>query len=141
VAVRRYCARKFRAWNKLARKIKAAQHVFTTCFWPYYVWRRWAAKRVKARNKAKLLKRVWHSYFKVSVSDRAKCTGCRRNLLTQTNLNNHYAAEAPRRLEAVCPGGSGKEKGVLRDEDETRPQEIGSDFEQMAPVRTEKGRL
>ena len=63
VAVRRYCARPYREWRKLVRKIKNAQMVFTACFWPYYVWRRWAAKRVMARKKAKMLKRVYATYF------------------------------------------------------------------------------
>ena len=54
VAVRRHAARPFREWRRLTLKNKSVKAVFTACFWPLYVWRRWAAKRVTARKKGKV---------------------------------------------------------------------------------------
>ena len=65
VAIRRYCWRPLREWNKISKGIKQKQHTYTVCFWPFYIWRRWATRKVIARKKAKLLKRIWPSYWKI----------------------------------------------------------------------------
>ena len=65
VALRRFCWRPLREWNKLFKGIKMKQYMYKTCYWPYYVWRRWTARKVTARKKAKLLKRIWHVYDKL----------------------------------------------------------------------------
>ena len=52
---RNYLWRKLKAWNFYAKRVIRLRNLFRACFWPFYVWRRWACGRSVAKEKAKFL--------------------------------------------------------------------------------------
>jgi len=62
VALRKYCWKPLREWNRWLKGVKRIQRTYVGCFWPFYIWRRWAVHRILARKKGKQLKRIWRSY-------------------------------------------------------------------------------
>ncbi|GMH53787.1 hypothetical protein TrRE_jg84 [Triparma retinervis] len=61
-ALRKFCWRPLREWNRWFKGVKRIQRTYVGCFWPFYVWRRWAVHKILARKKGKQLKRIWLSY-------------------------------------------------------------------------------
>lgn len=63
-SIRRRCFRKIKAWQFHVKATKRRKAVFTTCFWPFFVWRRYVTEECTAREKAKFLtSRVLPTYI------------------------------------------------------------------------------
>ena len=55
ILVRRNCLRKFTAWKFLTSRAVFRRHLFRTCYWSFFVWRRTAVNSGRAREKTKFL--------------------------------------------------------------------------------------
>ena len=93
--LRSECWRKIKAWYFYTYKVaKKRREFFRCCFWPYFVWRRWAVQYRTAREKAKFLItrvlptyntmhifRAWQKYAAFAAAGFRKAANCYVNKL------------------------------------------------------------
>jgi len=65
---RLYCWRKVKVWGYYTKYLLKIHNFFRSCFWPFYVWRRWSCKNKTAKEKARfLVGRVYPAYLQIKV--------------------------------------------------------------------------
>ena len=100
IELRNRCLRKVKAWRFYQLKAKARREFFRCCYWPYFVWRRFAFTTKTAREKVKFLTsrvlptyntmkifRAWRSYTAAEgVINRTAETFLHSRLMTQAKI-------------------------------------------------------
>lgn len=117
VDIKRYNFRAIAAWRFYTKRAQRRREIFRICFWPYYVWRRWAVASATAKEKARFLtSRVMPTLHQMEVF-RGWKTFIQRKLHLRRNADWYYSKKYMRkrvRRSLLFLRKWSKERGVIR---------------------------